>query len=242
MGNTCHRSGKKNTIIHMNFVRRMKVELQVGMAPVVEIILLYLHLGLSSADWPREDWRPPTRLARPPSALTSTPSLLLRPSLMAPSPSLLLLRPGELTSITGAKPDPLFVRCFGVGRRLARRLVITLAGRDCRWAMGLSSLEVLSSSSSGITNRRPETGVPTESRDVEPGVERRGAFVRTGVEGDCIGLAKERRLACWAGVVDAGRAGCGASTVGVLRGLRTGIAEWLDTLLSVLVGTGGSLR
>ncbi len=112
---------------------------------------------------------------------------------MAPSPSLLLLRPGVIAPVKAAKLDPLTVRCFGVGSRLARRLVIALAGRDWRRAMGLSSLPVFSSSSSGIMNRRPEAGVPTETCDVEPGVERICAFARAGVEGDCIGLANGRR-------------------------------------------------
>jgi hypothetical protein len=101
---------------------------------------------------------------------------------------------------------------------------MALAGRDCRRITGLSSLAVLSSSSSGIIKRRPEAGVPLETCEAEPGVERKNdAFVRTGVEGDCIGLAKGRRGGCCAGVVDSGR--WGDSTIGVLRGLRTGIAE-----------------
>lgn len=59
-----------------------------------------------------------------------------------------------------------------------------------------------------------------------------------------MGLAKGRRvMGCCAGVVDAGRAEeSGESAEAWLSGLRTGMAEWLETLRRVLRGVIGSFR
>jgi len=152
---------------------------------------------------PMLDWRPLTRLARP-------------------SSSLLLLRPG----VEGAKLDVEVVRCFGVGSILVRRLLATLGGRAARRAAGLSSVAPLSASSSAIGACRLDAGVE------ERGVDRIGSFPLAGVAGDCIGLARERLPAC-AGVVDPARVeGGGERADERLNGLRTGMDDWRDSLLS----------
>jgi hypothetical protein len=125
---------------------------------------------------------------------------------------------------------------------LVRRLVIALAGREVRRAMGLSSVGVLSLSSSAIVTLRAEVGVRYDDKD-EFGVVSKADVPRAGVEGDCMGLARGRRpMTCCAGVVEGDRDGRGESAEAWLRGLRTGMAEWLDTLLKVLRGVLGSFR
>lgn len=167
--------------------------------------------------------------------LAELPSLPQRPSSMLPS--LLVLRPG----VDMVETFDALARCFGVGSILLRRLVMALAGLEARRAAGLSSVVLSPSSSSTICACREERGVPTES-DEEPGVVCVTDLFLAGVEGDCIGLASGRRpTGCCAGVVDAGRVlGGGESAEVRLRGLRTGIAEWLETLRSVFVAA--SLR
>lgn len=144
------------------------------------------------------------------------------------------MRAGEVAVVRLAVLEDDAVRCFGVGRRLLRRVFIALAGRATRRAIGLSSFAVLSSSSSARTKRRPDAGVPVDSCDEEPGVEREATLPRAGVEGDCIGLANGRLAGCCAGVVDAGRLdGGGERAEERLSGLRTGMPDWLETLLNL---------
>lgn len=77
----------------------------------------------------------------------------------------------------------------------------------------------------------------------EPGVVRIGVLPRAGVDGfwivDATGL---RGIVLCAGVVEAGRVvrvGGGESADSLLRGLRTGMADCTDTLLTVR-GVGAS--
>jgi hypothetical protein len=50
-------------------------------------------------------------------------------------------------------------------------------------------------------------------------------------------------IGCLTGVVDTGLSTAGGDKADVrLKGLRTGMAEWLDTLLRLRAGVGGSLR
>jgi len=134
-------------------------------------------------------------------------------------PSLLVLRPGV-------------VLCFGVGSILLRRLVMALAGLDARRAAGLSSVVLPLSLSSRICTRLVEAGVPVESDD--EGVICAEDLFLAGVDGDCIGLASGRlEPDCGPGMVDPGRTGGGESAEVRPRGLRTGIAEWLETVRSI---------
>ena len=139
---------------------------------------------------------------------------------------------------------PLGVRCLGVGNMLLRRLVNALAGRVTRRATGLSSVTVPSLSSSAIVTLRPEVGVRYGMLEFGAVMVARADFPRAGVEGDCIGLARGLRpIDCGTGVVDVGREeGRGESADAWPNGLRTGIADWLDTLLRVLSGVIGFFR
>jgi hypothetical protein len=176
----------------------------------------------------------PSELLRP----ASSPSLLLRPSSVLPI--LLWVRPPGV--VICGMVVPLGLRCLGVGNMLVRRLVIALAGREVRRAMGLSSVGVLSLSSSAIITLRVEVGVRYDDKD-DFGVVCKADVPRAGVEGDCMGLANGRRpMTCCAGVVEGGREERGESAEAWLRGLRTGIAEWLDMLRKVLRGVVGSFR
>jgi hypothetical protein len=137
-------------------------------------------------------------------------------------PILLVLRPGVVVA-------------FGVGSILLRRLAMALAGREARRAAGLSSAVFALSRSSKICTRLEETGVPVESADM--GVVCAVARFLAGVDGDCIGLASGRREPDWdPGMVEPGRAGGGESAEARPSGLRTGMAEWLETLRSDCVG------
>lgn len=118
--------------------------------------------------------------------LAPLPILLLLPSSILPN--LLPLRPG--VEIVGMPTEG----CLGVGSILVRRLVAALAGLETRRATGDSSLAGLWSSSAIITLRL-DTGVLIDS-DEEPGVVCMYALVLAGVDGDCIGLARGRRVAC----------------------------------------------
>lgn len=134
-------------------------------------------------------------------------------------PSLLVLRPGVEAGL-------------GVGSILLRRLAIALVGLDARRAAGLSSVGLPLSPSSMICTRLAEAGVPVDMDD--RGVLCAAERFLAGVEGDCIGLANGRRGAdCDPGTVEPGRGGGGERAEARPRGLRTGMAEWLETLRSV---------
>lgn len=142
-------------------------------------------------------------------------------------PSLLVLRAGVEV---GLEAD--VVRGLNVGKRLVRRLFIALAGRATRRATGLSSAGELLSSSAIVT-RRPEPGVPVD------GDECMKVGLLSGVAGACNVLATGRRIEDLAGVAVAKCLdGGGESIEERLKGLRTGIDDCPDTLLSGVAESG----
>lgn len=123
------------------------------------------------------------------------------------------------------------VRGAGVGKRLVRRLVIALAGRAVRRAIGLSKEMLLSSSA--IFTRREEPGVPGE------GNESAKVGLLRGVAGPCSVLATGRLKDDLIGVAVPERAdGGGESIEERLRALRTGIDDCADVLFSGVAASG----
>ena len=109
----------------------------------------YLQVGFS----PWLDWRPLMRLS-----VRDSPALLDRPSVTLPS-RLLVRRPLTEAGLVSGSFVADGVRCFGVGRRLLRRLVAALGGRDARRAAGLSSSPGVVLFGSTVDTRRLDADV-----------------------------------------------------------------------------------
>lgn len=191
---------------------------------------------------PRLDMRPPARLAAraavcvaPTSKLMRLLLLLFADSSIAPRRLLLRGAGGAAPPVNEEKLEPLALRCLGIGSMLDRRPFIALAGRDdMRRALGLSSLAFgaassASSHSSGRGVRRVDADMGVLGR-VDVLRDARGALPFAGVVGGwSVDATGRRGMVC---VADAERVlvVVGGDTFW-LRGLRTGMADWLDALL-----------
>jgi hypothetical protein len=149
------------------------------------------------------------------------------------------VRPAEVEEdAESASFDVEVVRCLGVGRRLLRRLAVTLGGRDARRAAGLSSVEVLPESSATAVTRRLDAGVLDLTCGEDAGVNRMGSLPLAGVAGD----ASERAGRSCDGVVEERSDGGGESAAERLSGLFVGRAERLPEPRRDGSGDSESLR
>ena len=215
------RPGATLAQVSSRYGRFERAYLQDGLSPALDCRPLTPRL-----DWrplsPRLDCLPPTRLDLP------SPVRLLLPS--SAFPSLLVVRTGVEVGVAKLVAD--VVRGLGVGKRLVRRLFIALAGRAVRRAIGLSSAEGLLWSSAIVT-RRLEPGVLVE------GDECANVGLLRGVAGASSVLATGRLMEDFTGVaVVEWTDGGGESIEARPRGLRTGIDDWPDTLLSGVSDAG----
>lgn len=195
----------------------MSAYLQTGLSPALDCRPLTPRLDCLPVT-PRLDCRPaiPRLDCRPFARLDrSSPTLLFLPS--SALPSLLVARAGAEAGVDRWLAE--VVRGLGVGRRLVRRLVIALAGREVRRAIGLSSRGELLSPSTMVTLRE-ELGVPvTGDECIKVGL-------LSGVAGPCSVLATGRLMDDFAGVVIAERTGGEGEVMEArLKELRTGIDD-----------------